>query len=313
MSSASTDVGPFTGRPMSELLPLMSNIAGERVDGIFYQYFGFNEPIEPHFQHTIRNLEIRDDDIITLGFPRSGNHFAFEVVNMVQKQSTEYVKSHMIDNVLELRKVDTYESYRQEPSPRNLTINFQVRKIPQQAVEKRTKIVYLLRNPKDALTSFYKHWIKLQADDMGFRGTWEEFLDLSVSGQFTYGSWFDHVLCMERYMADHPDTPVHVHLFEEMVSEPLPTVKKLCKFLGTSEELAPKIAEVTDFGYMKKNSSKDGEIGDRFLQQGAAFMRKGTKLDWKNNFTVAQNETFNKIFEEKMAGSKLADLVRPYL
>jgi len=306
-------VGRFTGRAIADLIPLTSNMLGERVDGILYQYFGFNEPIEHHFNNSIRNLEMRDDDIITIGFPRSGNHFAFEVVNMVLHQTAEYMPEHFIDNVLELRKIDTAETYKNETSPRNILINFQINKIPIQAVEKKTKIVYLLRNPKDALTSCYKHWKNMGADDMAFNGTWEEFLDLSIAGEFTYGSWFDHVLAVEKFMTDNPGTPVHVHLYEDMIEDPLATVQKLCKFLDTPDDLAEKIAEVTDFNYMKKNSNKDQAITEKYLKEGAAFMRKGTTLDWKNNFTVAENDTFNKVFEEKMSESKLGDLVRPYI
>jgi len=307
------EAGPFTGRPMSELTPLLDNMSGERVDGVLYQYFGFNQPIAPHFNNTIKNLPMRDDDIITIGFPRSGNHFAFEVVNMVLRQCAEYIPEQFVDSVLELRKENTEESYSKEKSPRNILINFQINKIPAQAVEKKTKVVYLLRNPKSAMTSCYKHWKHMQHQDMAFTGTWEEFLDLSTSGQFTYGSWFDHVLAVEKFQTDHPDIPVHVHLYEDMVTDPLTTITKLCKFLETPEDIAPKIAQVTSFDYMKTHCSKDAEMGDRYLKKGAAFMRKGGTQDWKNIFTVAQSETFDRIFEEKMAGSKLADLVRPHI
>lgn len=180
-------------------------------------------------------------------------------------------------------------------------------------MDKKTKIVYLMRNPKDVMTSCYKHWKHMQADDMAFKGSWEEFLDLSTSGQFTYESWFDHVWAVEKFMQDHPEIPVHVHLYEDMVGDPLGTVEKLCRFLGTSEDLAQKIADVTSFDYMKKHCTKDAEMGARYLKEGAAFMRKGKTQDWKNSFSVAQNEMFDRVFEEKMAGSKLGHLVRPYM
>ena len=42
-------------------------------------------------------------------------------------------------------------------------------------------------------------------------------------------------------------------------------------------------------------------------------MRKGATEDWKNSFTVAQNNIFDQIFEEKMAGSKLGEMVKPHI
>ena len=77
--TSEAEVGVFSGRPMSELRALLDNMAGERVDGVLYQYFGFNQPIQQHFDTAVRDLEMRDDDVITMGFPRSGNHFAYEV------------------------------------------------------------------------------------------------------------------------------------------------------------------------------------------------------------------------------------------
>ena len=104
-----------------------------------------------------------------------------------------------------------------------------------------------------------------------------------------------------------------VHVYEEMVQQPRDTVAKLCRFLGRPDHLAEKIAQVTAFDYMKKNSSKDAEIGERYLKEGAAFMRRGNTADWKTAFTVAQSEAQDRIFQERMKGSKLAELVKPYM
>ena len=107
---------------------------------------------------------------------------------MALRQTTEYVKGQFVDSVLKLRKEDTAASYGREPSPRNITINFRAERLPRQALEKQTKVVYLLRNPKSALWSCYKHWTDMQHADMAFTGTWPEFLDLHCAGLFTYGS-----------------------------------------------------------------------------------------------------------------------------
>ena len=60
----------------------------------------------------ILRLFSKNSAVVPAGFPRSGNHFAFEVVNMVLRQCAEYIPEQFVDSVLELRKENTEESYR---------------------------------------------------------------------------------------------------------------------------------------------------------------------------------------------------------
>ncbi|KAM9208263.1 sulfotransferase 1A1-like isoform 2-T3 [Dugong dugon] len=98
-------------------------------------------------------------------------------------------------------------------------------------------------------------------------------------------------------------------LLDQKVKDPKREVKKILEFLGHSlpEETVDHIVQRTSFKEMKKNpmsnySTLPPEIMDHSI---SAFMRKGTTGDWKNTFTVAQNERFDIHYAEKMAGSPL--------
>ncbi|XP_067993463.1 sulfotransferase 1C3-like [Melanerpes formicivorus] len=68
-----------------------------------------------------------------------------------------------------------------------------------------------------------------------------------------------------------------------------------------------KILHHTSFQQMKKNPATTYETMPAALMDHSLspFLRKGVSGDWKNYFTVAQNECFDKHYQEQMAGSDL--------
>ncbi|EGW09291.1 Bile salt sulfotransferase 2 [Cricetulus griseus] len=83
------------------------------------------------------------------------------------------------------------------------------------------------------------------------------------------------------------------------------TIEKICDFLG--KKLEPEeldmVLKYSSFQAMKENKmSNFSLITDDLVTNGLVLMRKGITGDWKNHFTEAQAEAFDKVFQEKMAG-----------
>ncbi|KAL6093648.1 hypothetical protein STEG23_018331 [Scotinomys teguina] len=83
------------------------------------------------------------------------------------------------------------------------------------------------------------------------------------------------------------------------------TIRKICDFLG--EKLEPDeldmVLKNSSFEAMKENKmSNFSLVPEDVVTNGLDLLRKGMSGDWKNHFTVAQAEAFDKVFREKMAG-----------
>ncbi|XP_059263851.1 sulfotransferase 1C1 [Mustela nigripes] len=97
--------------------------------------------------------------------------------------------------------------------------------------------------------------------------------------------------------------------WKENSKDPKREIQKILKFLEKEmpEEVLNKILYHTSFDVMKQNPMANYTTLPTILmdQSISPFMRKGMPGDWKNYFTVAQNEEFDKDYQKKMAGSTL--------
>ena len=125
-----------------------------------------------------------------------------------------------------------------------------------------------------------------------------------MNNKVMYGDWFTYTL---EYWNKRKDPNFLIVSYEEMMKNLPYVVKQVVTFMGDeiSDEHAKKIAKMTSFGKMKKSVDPFIKREGFIKTEISPFMRKGIVGDWKNYFTVAQSEAFDKIYSEKMAGSGL--------
>ncbi|KAH0626586.1 hypothetical protein JD844_001653 [Phrynosoma platyrhinos] len=94
-----------------------------------------------------------------------------------------------------------------------------------------------------------------------------------------------------------------------LLQDPRREIRKVMEFLErpADEELVEKIAHHTSFKEMRHNSMANyTSIPTSVMDHSISpFMRKGMTGDWKNYFTVAQNEHFDADYKRQMEGSSL--------
>ncbi|XP_045161909.2 sulfotransferase 1E1-like [Mercenaria mercenaria] len=121
-----------------------------------------------------------------------------------------------------------------------------------------------------------------------------------------YQSWFEYVLEWEELMANNPELPVHLIYYEDLKEDSLKEICRLGRFLGIEDKdgLFEAISEKCQFENMVQDKQQYQAPDGASIVDGFTFYRKGDIGDWKNWFTVAQNEMFDEIYRNKMKDSK---------
>ncbi|XP_045429292.1 amine sulfotransferase-like isoform X1 [Pipistrellus kuhlii] len=269
-------------------------------------YKGYNfesTSIDPDFLENLDDFEIRDDDVFIITYPKSGTIWTQQILSLIyfegHRNRTENLST--LDRVpfleYNVRKTD----FLKRPSPRLFCSHLPYYLVPKGLKRKKAKIVYVYRNPKDVMTSYF-HFsnvvVTLEAgNDM------EYFMKRFLDGNVVGSRWFDHV---RGWYEHRHDFNILFMMYEEMKKDLRSSVLKISRFL--EKELSEADVEATvkqaTFQNMKSDPKANydeilkHEVGTR-TDEGR-FLRKGTVGDWKHHFTVEQNERFDKIFQRNM-------------
>ncbi|OPL21286.1 hypothetical protein AM593_02034, partial [Mytilus galloprovincialis] len=119
-------------------------------------------------------------------------------------------------------------------------------------------------------------------------------------------SWFDNVRNWHKAIQEHKDYPIHVIHYEDMQQNGIEEIRKLAKFLEKpyNEKLLKDIQDKCQFESMQKGKFYHKSHWKENTT-GTGIYREGKVGGWKKVFTVAQNEKFDKLFQEKIADLNL--------
>jgi len=167
-----------------------------------------------------------------------------------------------------------------------------------------SKVVYVARNPKDVIVSYY-YYHKLMHFQQ-FNGSVEAFAEYFMNNKVFYGPYFPHVFdaWSKRH---HPN--VHFVFYEDLKKDLRAEIIKVATFLGKSltEENISKLITHLGFDSFAKNNAVNNEFCKEFgiLKQEGHFIRKGITGDWKNHFSPEMNSRLDEWIAKNLAGSDL--------
>ncbi|XP_012859976.1 amine sulfotransferase-like [Echinops telfairi] len=282
----------------------------EDTDSYLFTFKGYNfEPSLIDIDHleNLDDFEIRDDDVFIVTYPKSGTIWTQQIISSIyfedhrNKNSHEDTLARVPFLEYNIRKVD----FSKRPSPRLFATHLPYYIMPRGLKNKKAKVIYIYRNPKDVLVSFF-HFSQfvtlLEVSD-----TLEKFMERFLDGRVVGSLWFDHV---RGWYEHRHNFNILFMMYEDMKKDLRGSVLKICNFLEKklSDEAVDAVVNLATFQNMKSDPQANyrkilkDEIGTR---KDGLFLRKGTIGDWKNHLTVEQNERFDKVFQKKMKNVSL--------
>ncbi|XP_076094498.1 sulfotransferase 1C2-like isoform X1 [Mytilus galloprovincialis] len=269
-------------------------------DGIIWIPFpGLYPEPEKKFKQ-IRDMECRDSDVFLCSFPKAGTHWTHEILSMLLSGSTQYNQYNTIENMIEA--ASTLDKINSAPSRRLLVTHLPYKYLPEQLRNGTGKIVYVQRNPKDLHVSMYNH---LKGKGIMKEGTtWNEFIEQIFTGQLKmFGGWFQFSKDWEKEIDIKKNIlPLY---YEEMKQDITGNILKTAEYLNVpcKNEFAMEVGDKCSFDKLKNNKLDYTALVDK--NRKSTLFRKGQVGDWKNWFTVAQNECFGALYDDEMKSSNL--------
>ncbi|KAK9411521.1 Sulfotransferase [Crotalus adamanteus] len=250
---------------------------------------------------SVEDFEVRDSDIFIATYPKSGTIWIQNIVCLIlyegHRNGTENISIAQRCASIEYNIYNVDMS--QMPSPRVIMSHLPYYLLPKKLRAKKGKVIYVYRNPKDILVSYF-HFRK------SFHGienstNLEKYMQKFLSGDVAGSSVFDHV---KGWYTHQNEFNILILCYEEIMQDPRGTVLQICKFIGKelSSQEVDKVVEMSTLKNMKAdpraNYVKTHE--ECFGLTNVKHIRKGIVGDWKNIMTVSQNEWFDKILQAQM-------------
>lgn len=295
-----------------------------------------------NYEKRIRDMEVYDDDVWLLTYPKCGTTWSQEmcwmIMNNVNYKGAEanifertpflefsgMVDSDILKEALKGTPMEDTVTYTENlPRPRLIKSHLPFALLPSQLLEKKPKIIFVLREPKDAAVSSYHH-NRMMAG--GYTGTVDKFFETFLKGVVMNGSYW-HFNAPLWEMRNEPN--VLALTYEEMKKDLESVVRRTAKFLGktVSEEDMSGLLDHLSFNKMKTNNAVNMKAFAERLKDfisklpaqhgeapppssGGDFIRKGEVGDHKNIMSTEMINKFNETHSKMKDDLEMKDF--PY-
>ncbi|XP_075542678.1 sulfotransferase 1B1-like [Dermacentor variabilis] len=253
------------------------------------------------------NLKFRakKGDVVQSTFPKSGTHWLMYITQLILRKGQPITTHDEFSKEWRFLEYMDIKDWKSSLPLRTFSTHLALDEI---AITEEGKYMYIARNPWDVCVSFYHMASNLSVFDFQ-DGTFEEFVDSFLNGNFGYGDYFKHV-ASGYALREHPN--VFFVTYEELKKNTQEVVLRLAYFLGegyghafaNDETLLQELLQRSQPDYMRsvvvinlngspnphwdevirqtKTTCKEGYEGD---ENRYALVRKAKVGGWKEYFT----------------------------
>lgn len=245
-------------------------------------YQQIKKPIEADILLSLDLLPIntiQPDDIIGVGFPKSGNTwFQNLIAGIVYGIDVRFLPQAVIGDLVPGMGQAYYRRYT-TPS------YFKSHDLPKPEFR---RVIYLLRDGRDAMVSYYFY-----RKALGDKRSWLEMVEKGTA----FKRWHEHV---QEWLKNPYDAEMMILRYEDLLTKPLSEMQRFCQFAkiertDTHLEWAIQNAK---FDAMQQRETSFGMPGD--FPKDKRFVRRGVSGSYKDEMPQEALELFMKLSEETL-------------
>ncbi|XP_060606309.1 amine sulfotransferase-like [Ruditapes philippinarum] len=219
-----------------------------------------------------------------------------------EKRFPQLLEHAEVNNGITMFKEFTgLQNHERRASPRMIKSHLHYSLLPEQLRNGKGKIVYICRNPKDVVISYYRFmdYAKMLEEEFS---TFDDFVHCFVKGIKLYRCpWQRHV---QEYWEHKNDSNVLFLQYEVVVEDMVAAIKRMANFLGRhlKEEDILKIAESCHVDTMRSNPMVNydcyKDIKDLNPNADGVFINKGKPGVWRDRLTLEQSQKIDTMIDE---------------
>nr|GLL49339.1 cytosolic sulfotransferase 12-like isoform X1 [Ipomoea trifida] len=184
--------------------------------------------------------------------------------------------------------------------------------LPKSVGESKCRLIYLCRDQKDTVVSFWHFMNELRGELRGLGAMpFPEAFDKYCRGASHYGPFWDHLLGYWKESSENPGKVLFLK-YEEMKNEADVELRRMAAFLGCpfseEEEEGGVVGGILRLCSFESLSSLEVNKTGKGLLLGNSnnvLFRKGKVGDWRNHLTDEMAIRLDQIVEEKFKGTGL--------
>lgn len=239
-------------------------------------------------------FEPTEKDTFLVSYPRSGNTWLraiiCEILYQTSARSIEELQYYVPDIHINTFKKDVINSdFNAIKSHFPCLIN-------QKKIKKYQKIIYIIRDPRDVVISYYRYLFGRNS----YHSDFETFLLDWLNGRIWPCSWQEHINSWIGDSSNKRDFDLQIFRYEELISNTENQIKNLAQMLGCSINIqrAKEITKSTSREQMHLKEKQGMPKHERV--ESMQFIGSPTSKQWKTKLTNSQSDLIVEYFGRTM-------------